>query len=513
MGRTQYGFDAKIARNGDLRYGLAYQLRQALPNAVYVAFTGTPVELVGANTRAVFGDYIDIYDVAQAVQDGATVPIYYEARVAKIELDEEFAEQLDEQFEEVTEELEEDVVNAVAKKWSQVEALVGSDKRLDAVVQDILTHFDARVEAIDGKAMIVCMSRRICVDVYERIVALRPEWHGDSDVTGAVKVVITGDATDPVGMKPHIRSKTRQESIRQRYKDPKDPLKLVIVRDMWLTGFDAPCMHTLYVDKPMKGHGLMQAVARVNRVFKGKPAGLIVDYIGIAADLTIGRLPCEFEDAVVEPFRSVAHLLVGALQRDPFALRQDVRIPHVDLRQVVLVVFDADLEGHLSLVAADEPLLVGSPVVAAFPGGAFVVLNEFRGLPGCRVAMPEDTDACVVDLDVLLPARQRPLEDGLVDDAKDFVASEMLLMDERRLLVIQTSVSRHVVDDAGDIEQFTCPAQGAQDLGVGIVTEPLGQFGIEAGVRQSLEQHLLQGAEYALDVRLGPRPPGTYQSS
>lgn len=283
--RTQYGFDAKLTKEGEVRYGLAYQLRQALPNAVYVAFTGTPVELVGANTRAVFGDYIDVYDIAQAVQDGATVPIYYEARVARVELDGDLAEQIDEEFDEATEGLGEDQANAVARKWSQVEALVGADKRLDTVVADILTHFDARIQAIDGKAMIVCMSRRICAEVYKRIVAARPEWHGETDDTGSVKVVMTGNATDQTDMQPHIRSKTRQEAIRNRYKDPADPLKLVIVRDMWLTGFDAPCMHTLYVDKPMKGHGLMQAIARVNRVFRDKPAGLVVDYIGIAADL------------------------------------------------------------------------------------------------------------------------------------------------------------------------------------------------------------------------------------
>ncbi|WP_170446207.1 type I restriction endonuclease subunit R [Ruegeria arenilitoris] len=283
--RTQYGFDAKVSKDGDIRYGLAHQLRQALPNAVYVAFTGTPVELVGANTRGVFGDYIDIYDIARAVEDGATVPIYYEARVAKIELDEDLADHLDEEFDEVTEGLEDDEASAIARRWSQVEALVGAGKRLDAVVADILDHFEARIEAIDGKAMIVCMSRRICVEVYDRIVSAKPHWHGDTDDTGVVKVVMTGNATDPAIMQPHIRSKSRQEAIRNRYKNPNDPLKLVIVRDMWLTGFDAPCMHTLYVDKPMKGHGLMQAIARVNRVFKDKPAGLIVDYIGLAADL------------------------------------------------------------------------------------------------------------------------------------------------------------------------------------------------------------------------------------
>ena len=283
--RTQYGFDARITKEGNVKHGLAFQLRQALPNAVYVAFTGTPIELVGANTRGVFGDYIDIYDITQAVEDGATVPIYYEARVARIEINEDIAGEIDEEFDDVTEELEDAEADALSRKWSQVEALVGAEHRLDAVVADILKHFDARIEAIDGKAMIVCMSRRICVEVYDRIVAARPDWHGDTDDTGKVKVVMTGSASDPPEMQPHIRSKTRQEAIRNRYKDSTDPLKLVIVRDMWLTGFDAPCMHTLYVDKPMKGHTLMQAIARVNRVFKGKPAGLVVDYIGIAADL------------------------------------------------------------------------------------------------------------------------------------------------------------------------------------------------------------------------------------
>ena len=284
--RTQYGFEAKLDREtGDMRRGLAWQLRRALPNAVYVAFTGTPVDLVGANTRAVFGDYIDIYDIAQAVEDGATVPIYYEARVAKIDLDEDVTGTLDAEFDEVTEDLEDAEAGAIARRWSRVEALVGADARLDAVVADILEHFDARLEAVDGKAMIVCMSRRICVEVYDRIVAARPDWHGDTDDTGAVKVVMTGNASDPQPFQPHIRPKARQEVLRKRFKDPADPLKLVIVRDMWLTGFDAPCMHTLYVDKPMQGHGLMQAIARVNRVFRGKPAGLVVDYIGLAADL------------------------------------------------------------------------------------------------------------------------------------------------------------------------------------------------------------------------------------
>lgn len=292
--RSQYGFEAKINREtGETKYGFAHHLRTALPNAVYVGFTGTPIELVGADTQAVFGDYIDVYDVAQAVSDGATVPIYYEGRVAKIELAKDIGEIIDAEFEEIIEDAEADGVEfdadskgAMSSRWTQLEKLVGAEPRLDAVVSDILQHFGARIEAMDGgKAMIVCMSRRICVEVYNRIVAAHPDWHADEDAGGAVKVVMTGAAQDPAEFQPHIRSKSRLETLRTRYRDPSDGLKLVIVRDMWLTGFDAPCMHTLYVDKPMKGHGLMQAITRINRVFGSKPAGLVVDYIGLAADL------------------------------------------------------------------------------------------------------------------------------------------------------------------------------------------------------------------------------------
>ncbi|WP_425040858.1 type I restriction endonuclease subunit R [Primorskyibacter sp. S187A] len=292
--RSQYGFDAKLNREtGETKYGFAHHLRTALPNAVHVGFTGTPISLVGADTQAVFGDYIDVYDIAQAVADGATVPIYYEGRVAKIEMSEEADDLLDAEFDEIIEDAEadgavfdEDAKGSMTTKWTQIEKLVGSEKRLDAVVSDILDHFDARLEAMDGgKAMIVCMSRRICVEVYKRIAAARPDWHSDEDGAGAVKVVMTGAAQDPADFQPHIRSKARLETLRTRYRDASDGLKLVIVRDMWLTGFDAPCMHTLYVDKPMKGHGLMQAITRINRVFGAKPSGLVVDYIGLAGDL------------------------------------------------------------------------------------------------------------------------------------------------------------------------------------------------------------------------------------
>ncbi|EDM70675.1 type I site-specific deoxyribonuclease, HsdR family protein [Roseobacter sp. AzwK-3b] len=292
--RSQYGFEAKLnAETGETRYGFAHHLREALPNAVHVGFTGTPISLVGADTQAVFGEYIDVYDIAQAVEDGATVPIYYEGRVAKISLGEEAGDLLDAEYDEILEDaedggadLDEETRKTMTRKWSRVEALVGAAPRLDKVVEDILQHFDARFEAMDGgKVMIVCMSRRICVEVYNRIIAARPDWHSDDDGAGEVKVVMTGAAQDPAEFQPHIRSKARLETLRTRYRDPSDPFKLVIVRDMWLTGFDAPCMHTLYTDKPMKGHGLMQAITRINRVFGAKPSGLVVDYIGLAADL------------------------------------------------------------------------------------------------------------------------------------------------------------------------------------------------------------------------------------
>ena len=286
--RSQYGFKAKVERKtGDISYGFAKYLRDALPNASFIGFTGTPIEKEDVNTPAVFGDYIDIYDISRAVEDGATVPIYYESRLARIELDEDEKPKIDAEIAELTEDEAETEQERLKRKWASVEALVGSDKRLALVAEDLVKHFEARIAALDGKGMIVCMSRRICVALYDAIVKLRPEWHSDDDETGAIKVVMTGAASDPPAWQPHIgkRPKARRELLAKRAKKPDDPLKLVIVRDMWLTGFDAPCMHTMYVDKPMKGHGLMQAIARVNRVFRDKPAGLVVDYIGIAQNL------------------------------------------------------------------------------------------------------------------------------------------------------------------------------------------------------------------------------------
>ena len=265
--------------------GFARHIRDALPNASFIGFTGTPIELDDRNTRAVFGNYISIYDIQQAVEDGATVRIYYEGRLAKIDLNEDEKPHIDPDFEEVTEGEEETVKQKVKTKWARIEAMVGTEKRLALVADDIVKHFEQRLEAMDGKGMIVCMSRRICVDLYDAIIKLRPQWQHDDDDKGVLKVVMTGSATDPLSFQPHIRNKVRREAIKKRMKNPDDELKLVIVRDMWLTGFDAPCLHTMYIDKPMRGHGLMQAIARVNRVFRDKPGGLIVDYLGIAEEL------------------------------------------------------------------------------------------------------------------------------------------------------------------------------------------------------------------------------------
>jgi type I restriction enzyme R subunit len=260
-------------------------MRDALPNASFIAFTGTPLELADRNTRAVFGDYISIYDIQRAVEDGATVPIYYESRLAKLELNEHEKPRIAPDFEEVTEGEETERKERLKTKWAQLEAIVGTEKRLRLVAQDIVNHFEQRLEVLDGKAMIVCMSRRICVELYREIIRLRPDWHDDADDRGQLKIVMTGSASDPVDWQPHIRDKRRREFLANRFRNPSDPFKMVIVRDMWLTGFDCPSLHTMYIDKPMRAHGLMQAIARVNRVFRDKPGGLVVDYLGLAHEL------------------------------------------------------------------------------------------------------------------------------------------------------------------------------------------------------------------------------------
>ena len=265
--------------------GYARHMRDALPNASFLGFTGTPIELDDANTRAVFGDYISVYDITRSEADGATVPIYYESRLAQLALDEAEKPNIDPEFEELTEGEELEEKEALKTKWAQLESVVGADNRVRQIAKDIIEHFDARLEQLDGKAMVVCMSRRICVELYKELVRLRPQWQDADDTKGEIKVVMTGSASDPPEWQKHIRSKSGRETLANRFRDPDDPFRVVLVRDMWLTGFDAPSLHTMYVDKPMQGHGLFQAITRVNRVFKDKPGGLVVDYLGLANDL------------------------------------------------------------------------------------------------------------------------------------------------------------------------------------------------------------------------------------
>ena len=286
--RTQYGFEAKLkGKPGEEKYqaGYAQHLRDALPNATFVAFTGTPVSSTDRDTRSVFGGYIHVYDMQQAQEDGATVAIYYESRLAKLGLNEGELGQLDDEVDELAEDEEESQQAKLKSHWAALEKVVGAEPRIASVAADLVAHFEERNNAQDGKAMVVAMSREICVHLYNEIIRLRPDWHNDDPEKGSIKIVMTGSASDKALLRPHIYSSQVKKRLEKRFKDAKDPLKLVIVRDMWLTGFDAPCVHTLYVDKPMKGHNLMQAIARVNRVFKDKQGGLVVDYIGIGEDL------------------------------------------------------------------------------------------------------------------------------------------------------------------------------------------------------------------------------------
>lgn len=291
--RSQYGFGADVVKDiknkeANLKYGYAKYMRDSMPNASYIGFTGTPVELTDKNTRAVFGDYIDVYDMSRAVEDGTTVKIYYESRIAKLELTEAAKPKIDSDYEEITEYQESDQREKLKSKWSRLEAIVGAKDRVEIIAKDIVEHFEKRQyaqETTEGKAMIVCMSRRIAIDLYKEITTLRPDWHSDDLMAGKIKVVMTGTSSDPADWQSYIGTKSTRETLAKRMKDKNDPLQLVIVRDMWLTGFDVPSMHTMYIDKPMQGHNLMQAIARVNRVFKEKQGGLVVDYIGIAENL------------------------------------------------------------------------------------------------------------------------------------------------------------------------------------------------------------------------------------
>lgn len=277
--------------------GFARKVREALPNASFLGFTGTPIEKADRNTRAVFGNYVDTYEIHRAVEDGATVTIYYEGRLAKLELKKEEIPRIDPSFEEVTEGEEEGTKEGLKRKWAQLEAMVGTPERLSFLARDLVSHFEKRLETLEGKAMVVCMSRRICVELFDEIALVRPSWVASDDLMGSLKVVMTGSASDGPEWQRHIRNKPKREALAKRFRDPKDSFKVAIVRDMWLTGFDAPSLHTMYVDKPMRGHGLMQTIARVNRTFKDKPGGLIVDYLGIADELRRALADYSAEDS------------------------------------------------------------------------------------------------------------------------------------------------------------------------------------------------------------------------
>jgi len=320
--------------------GFARHMRDALPNASFIGFTGTPIEHADKSTPAVFGKYVDIYDIEQAIDDGTTVTIYYESRLAKLDLKPEEIPKIDKDFEEATEGEETAHKEKLKSKWARLEKIVGSPNRIKRIAKDLIKHWEERLSVLDGKAMVVCMSRRICVELHNELVKLRPEWYSKDDNKGMIKVIMTGSASDPLDWQEHIRTKTRRKDIGERMKNPEDPLKIVIVRDMWLTGFDVPCLHTMYIDKPMQGHNLMQAIARVNRVFKNKKGGLVVDYIGIADDLkkaladytqtgAKGKPAFQQEDAVavmLEQYEIIRGMLHGWDYSKFFSLSIDSRL-------------------------------------------------------------------------------------------------------------------------------------------------------------------------------------------
>ncbi len=347
--RTQYGFEAKF--KGDAKgyqVGYAQHLRDALPNATFVAFTGTPVASEDRDTRAVFGDYISIYDMQQARDDGATVAIYFESRLAKLGLKEDLLVDIDAEVDELAEDEEDDQQAKLKSKWAALEKVVGAEPRIKRVAADLVAHFEERNQAQSGKAMVVAMSRDVCVHLYNAIIALRPEWHDEDPEKGVIKIVMTGSASDKSLLRPHIYSKQVKKRLEKRFKDPDDQLQLVIVRDMWLTGFDAPCVHTMYVDKPMKGHNLMQAIARVNRVFRDKQGGLVVDYIGIANDL---------KDALKEYTASKGRGRPTVDAREAYAVLEE----KLDILRAMLHEFDYSgfLTGGHSMLAKTANHLLG----------------------------------------------------------------------------------------------------------------------------------------------------------
>ena len=381
--RTQYGFEAKLktfkpgagANDAQGRLaaepraayvvGYAQHLRDALPNATFVAFTGTPVSSEDRDTRAVFGDYIHIYDMQQAKEDGATVAIYFESRLARLSLKADELPHIDDEVDELAEDEEESQQARLKSKWAALEKVVGAEPRIASVAADLVAHFEERNKAQTGKAMVVAMSRDICVHLYNEIVRIKPEWHDEDPEKGAIKIVMTGSASDKALLRPHLYSKQVKKRLEKRFKDPADPLRLVIVRDMWLTGFDAPCVHTLYVDKPMKGHNLMQAIARVNRVFKDKQGGLVVDYIGIANELKSALKDYTASKGRGRPTVDAA---------EAYAVLEE----KLDILRGLLHGFD-----YSDFLSAGHPATQGRPQVAASPRGTGAAEQPPRGIHTC----------------------------------------------------------------------------------------------------------------------------------
>jgi type I restriction enzyme R subunit len=384
--RTQYGFKAKTVEvhneadevvGSEIKYGFAKYLRDALPNATYLGFTGTPIEAADVNTPAVFGNYVDIYDIAQAVEDGATVRIFYESRLAKVELSDEGRELIRDLDEELGVD-EFDEVQQAKARWTQLEALIGSPARIKNIAKDIVAHFEQRQEVFEGKAMIVAMSRRIAVELYDAIVALRPQWHNDDLTKGAIKVVMTSASSDGPEISKHHTSKEQRRALADRMKDTDDELKLVIVRDMWLTGFDVPCLHTLYIDKPMQGHNLMQAIARVNRVYKDKPGGLVVDYLGIASDLK--KALSFYSDANGKGNPTEQQEQAVDLMLEKMEIIQQM-LSKIDYKPY----FDADVSTKLSLILQTEDYILG------LQDGKKRFVNEVNALSKAfAIAIPHD---------------------------------------------------------------------------------------------------------------------------
>ena len=391
--RTQYGFAAKTVEvkneadeviGSEIKYGFAKYLRDALPNATYIGFTGTPIELTDKNTPAVFGNYIDVYDIAQAVEDGATVRIFYESRLAKIELSTEGRKLVEELDKELQVEKMDDVQKAKAK-WTQLEALIGSPNRVKNIARDIVEHFEARQQVFEGKAMIVAMSRRIAVELYDEIIRLRPSWHNDDLRKGVIKVVMTTSSSDGPAIAKHHTTKADRHKLAERMKDPEDELKMVIVRDMWLTGFDVPCLHTLYIDKPMQGHNLMQAIARVNRVYKDKPGGLVVDYLGIASDLKTALSFYSDAGGKGDPTQQQSQA-VELMQEKLEVVEQ--MLHGLDFRQY----FSADTKGKLSWILKTEDFILG------LEDGKKRYINEVTALgKAFALAIPHETAMTVKD--------------------------------------------------------------------------------------------------------------------